>query len=219
MNHIPRCGGSSIRKSFYDAYKNHKYFGKCPAYISEYTHNNISLYHNPELIIAIHPKTTIFIDHSYSLFIENNFNLPIHETYRILTIRNPIDRILSHMFYFYKQDIDNLSKIVVNKFIADFGNLTIDYLTKYKYTTESLKTRFNKARKELESYNFIFKTEEQILIEDFNTNNPFELHLENNHIQRTKIEYRKNISKKVIDHIKQNIPLEIKLLENYYVDI
>lgn len=53
-------------------------------------------------------------------------------------------------------------------------------------------------------------------MEEFNSTNPFEIHLSNFHLNRSKIPDRKKISQKFKNIIYNNIKKEIKLLENYY---
>ena len=218
INHIPRCGGSSLRKSFFQAYKYHKYFNNYPAFIPDYTHNSISLYENPQLIRAIHKETKLFIDHSPAFFLEKYFKLDIEKTYRVITLRNPVNRLISHIEFFYDQPIEQLDTSIIKAFINRFGHLTIEYLTNGndEYKNKSLQEKLVLSASILTEYNFIFKVEEQKLMEDFNTTNPFEIHLSNFHINRSKISNIKNISQKIKNVIYANIKKEIKLLENYY---
>lgn len=218
INHIPRCGGSSIKQSFFQAYKYHQYFSNYPVFIPDYTHNSISLYENPQLIKAIHPDTKLFIDHSPALFLEKHFKLNIEETYRFITIRHPVDRIISHIEFFYEQPFEQLDITIIKAFINRFGNLTIEYLTNGidRYKNKSLEEKTLISIDILKNYNFIFKVEEQKLMEEFNSTNPFEIHLSNFHLNRSKIPDRKKISQKFKNIIYNNIKKEIKLLENYY---
>lgn len=216
INHIPRCGGSSLRKSFHDAAKNNNHFNKYPVYISSHTHNNICLHEDPYLIKSIHPDTLLFMDHSPSFFIEQSFNLDISLTYRAITIRNPVSRIISHIHFFYQNHIDTLPKVVLESYLSKYGNLTINYLTNINSSDESLKKKYSIAKKNLQEYNFIFKVEEQKLMEKFNSDNPFELHLSNHHLNKSPIDRNLHVSSKTKNIIYKHINYEIKLLENYY---
>ena len=138
LNHIPRCGGSSLRKGIYEGLKNNEYFQQAPYYISQYSHANICLYEQTHLIEAIHPDTLLFIDHSPTFFIEDTFNLNLEDSYRILTLRNPLSRIVSHVHFFYTKHIDTLPGPVLSNYLKRFGNATISHLTKYKYADKSL---------------------------------------------------------------------------------
>jgi hypothetical protein len=216
LNHIPRCGGSSLRKSIYDGIKNNFRFQQAPAYISDYTHSNICLYEKPYLIESIHPDTLLFIDHSPSFFIEDNFKIPIDDTYRILTLRNPLSRIISHIHYFYGHHIDFISENILKNHLEQFGNLTISFLTKCRYPDLSIQKQYKEAKKIIKDYQFYFKVEDQKLCEVFNSTNPFELHIPNYHINRSAIDTKVNINQKTKNIIYENIKLEIKLLERYY---
>jgi len=216
LNHIPRCGGSSLKKSIYDGIKDNSHFQQAPTYISEYTHSNICLYEKPHLIEAIHSDTLLFADHSPTFFIENNFKLPIEDTYRILTLRNPVSRIISHIRFFYSIHINDITKNVLVNYLEEFGNLTIDYLTKCQFSDISLQQKYKEAKKIIEDYQFYFQVEKQKLCEIFNSSNPFELHIPNYHINRSTISDMTVISSKTKNIIYSTIKPEIKLLEKYY---
>lgn len=216
LNHIPRCGGSSLRQSFYEASRNNDYFTQYPIYISNFTHNNICLYENTHLIEAIHPDTIMFIDHSINHFIEDAFHLDSDIVYRALTLRNPIDRIISHIHYFYKKHIDTLPQIVLTQYLNQFGNMTIQYLTNYKHYHKNLADKYKIAKEELENYNFIFMLENQKLGEIFTDTNPFGLRLPNYHNNKSPIDTTLTVSAKTKNIIYQHINLEIKLLESFY---
>jgi len=216
LNHIPRCGGSSLRKSIYDGIKNNSHFRHDPAYISDHTHSNICLYEKPQLIEAIHPETLLFIDHSPAFFLEDNFNLPISDTYRIITLRNPLSRIISHIHFFYEQHIDTIPDNILINYLKQFGNLTIHFLTKYQYPNLSLQQQYKEAKNILKDYQFYFQVENQKLCEVFNSSNPFELHIPNYHINRSSIDSTIKINQITKNIIYNEIKLEIKLLEKYY---
>jgi hypothetical protein len=216
LNHVPRCGGSSLRKSIYDGIKNNLHFQQFPAYISDYTHSNICLYDKPHLIEAIHPQTLLFVDHSPAFFLEDNFNISIDDTYRILTLRNPLSRLISHIHYFYEQHIDSISETVLKNHLEQFGNLTISFLTKCRYPDLPIQEQYEEAKEIIKDYQFYFKVENQQLCEIFNSLNPFELHIPNYHINRSSINNMAEISSKTKNIIYDKIKPEIKLLERYY---
>jgi hypothetical protein len=216
LNHIPRCGGSSLKKGIYDGIKNNKYFQQAPAYISEYTHANICLYENPHLIEAIHPSTLLFIDHSPSFFIEDNFNLSINDTYRILTLRNPVLRLVSHIHFFYDKHINSISESILKNHLEQFGNLTISFLSKCRFPGLLLQQQYEEAKNIIKDYQFYFKVEDQKLCETFNSSNPFELHIPNYHINKSSVGKIIEINQKTKNIIYDKIKLEIKLLEEYY---
>ena len=216
LNHIPRCGGSSIRKSIYNAIKTNNHFSQAPYYISEFSHANICLYDQPHLIEAIHPETLLFIDHSPSFFLEDIFKIPIDQTYRILTLREPLSRIVSHIHYFYNRHIDTLSEIILKNYLEKFGHMTIWYLTQHKHSNESLTKKYKIAKKTIKDYQFYFKVEDQKLCELFNDTNPFQLHIPNYHINHSPVDSSLPISQPIKNFIYKHIPLEIKLLEAYY---
>lgn len=216
VNHIPRCGGSSLRKSIYEGIKSNSYFQQAPAYISQYTHANICLYEQPHLLDAIHPNTLLFIDHSPTFCIEDYFQINILEAYRALTLRHPLSRIISHIHFFYGRHIDTLSTVVLNNYLHRYGDLTIHYVTKYKYVDKSLNDKFAIAESIIKDYQFLFKVEDQKLGEAFNATNPFELHIPNYHINQSRVDSSLNISQSIKNLIYKHAKLEIKLLEPYY---
>lgn len=221
FNHIPKCAGVSLRQSLYNACINHDYFSKVPIYISDYSHNNICLQQNTNLVAAIHPETRLFFDHSQSYFFESNFNINVNSAYRIISIRNPIERLISHINFFDNILITQCSYKTIKEKILQYGNLTIKYLTQYKYESQNLdqETLFNIAVEELLKYNFIFQKEKMSKnIEEFNVANPFGLVLEEKHNNISKIQIQ-DISSQKLSYIKSLMQFEILLLKNYYPDL
>jgi hypothetical protein len=216
LNHIPRCGGSSFRKSIYEGIKSNSYFQQSPAYISQYTHANICLYEQPHLFDAIHPNTLLFIDHSPTFCIEDYFNINLSEAYRVLTLRHPVSRIISHIHFFYGRHIDSLSPVILKNYLNRYGHLTIDYLTTYKYKDKSLNEKFSLAKSIIKDYQFYFKIEDQKLCEIFNDTNPFELHIPNYHLNASPVDSLLEITHSVKNIIHNQAKLEIQLLEDYY---
>lgn len=216
INHIPRCGGSSLRKSFYEASKNNNYFNQYPIYIAGYTHEDVCLFDDPYLVKAIHKHTLLYFDHSPHLYIEKTFGIDTKDSYKILTLRNPVDRFVSHIHYFQKIHINNLSKETIERYISRFGHCTIQQLTNFTHKDKSLKQRLIISQSVIKEYQFIFQLEDQKLSEIFTDNNPFGLRLPNFHINRSSIDQEIKISQYVKNIIYKNMPLEIKLLENYY---
>lgn len=215
LNHIPRCGGTSLRKSFFEAAKTNQYFCTYPIYISGFTHNNISLYRQQNLIDAIHKNTLMFIDHSPDSFIQDSFQLEHDLVYKILTLRNPIDRMISHISFFYNKDISSISKSLLGTLIQQYGQLTISFLTDYTHSSFDITDKLMIAKEKIKEYNFIFKVEEQKLCEIFNNKNPFSLQLKNYHLQRSNSNFY-NIEQNIKNYIYKYIKQEVELLEPYY---
>lgn len=221
FNHIPRCGGSSLRYMFFDACTQNNYFIKNPMYISEYTHNNLCLEQSPQFIETINENTKIFFDHSRSYFFETIFKLNISNTYRIINIRNPIEKFISHLYFFDKLFPDQCSYQTLKNKINQYGHDVINYLTYYNYKEQYLdiETRYNIAKEELKKYNFIFNLNKfKDSITKFNEQNPFNLQLQEQHINNSNIDKTK-ISKKTLLNIKHLIQYEILLLKDLYEDI
>lgn len=216
LNHIPRCGGSSLKKAIYDGIQTNTYFQQAPSYISEYTHANICLYESPHLLEAIHPETLLFIDHSPTFCIEDYFHINISDVYRAITLRQPLSRMVSHIHYFYGRHIDSLSPIVLSNYLNKYGNLTIEYLTQHKYKDKSLNEKFSLAKSIIKDYQFFFKVEDQKLCEIFNDTNPFELHIPNYHLNASPVDSSLEITQSVKNLIYNQAKLEIQLLEDYY---
>jgi hypothetical protein len=221
FNHVPKCGGLSLRYMFYLACLDNKYFSRQPMYIPEYTHKTMCLQENKNIINIIHDNTKIFFDHSHSYFIEEAFNLNIEETFRIINIRNPIKRFVSHMLYFDKIDPNICSYDTLKNKTKEYGNLIINYLSLHKYSDPKIdiETRYNISCSELKKYNFIFNIDNITeCISNFNLNNPFDLKLEE---QKININANNNIhlSKKTLYNIKQLIELEILLLKDFFPNI
>jgi hypothetical protein len=221
FNHVPKCGGSSLRHMFYEACIKNDYFIKNPMYIPLCTHNNICLEEKPEFIETIHEHTKIFFDHSKTYFFEETFNLDIKNTYRILNIRNPIERFISHLYFFDKLFPHQCSYQTLKNKTKQYGNTIISYLTNYKYGEQNLdvETKYHLAKEELKKYNFIFNLNKfNQSISEFNLNNPFNLVLEEKHINNSTIS-KIDISKKTLINIKHLIQYEILLLKDFYEDI
>jgi hypothetical protein len=221
FNHVPKCGGSSLRYMFYEACIKNDYFIKNPMYIPLCTHNNICLQEKPEFIEIIHENTKIFFDHSRSYFFEQKFNLNIENTYRILNIRNPIERFISHLYFFDRLFPNQCSYETLKSKTKEYGNCVLHYLIYYIYGQQKLdeETKYNIAKEELKKYNFIFNLNKfKQSISEFNLNNPFNLVLEEKHINNSTIP-KIDISKKTLLNIKHLIQYEILLLKDFYEDI
>ena len=215
---MPKCAGSSLRYAFYEASKKNDYFSRTNNYISMFTHGNICLHLDQPCIKAIHEDTKLFIDHSISYFIEDAFNLEIEEVYRILTVRHPISRFISHCLFFEKKHPKELNFKELDFLICEFGNLTIKMLTEQRYDREkTIETQHKIAKQEIEKYDFIFVQEKLAdSIKEFNSTNPFNLNLENveHNVNSKKEDFL--IEDNLREYLEEKLSLEIDLLKNYY---
>lgn len=215
---MPKCAGSSLRYAFYEASKKNDYFSRTNNYISMFTHGNICLHLDQPCIKAIHEDTRLFIDHSISYFIEDAFNLEIEEVYRILTVRHPISRFISHCLFFEKKHPKELNFKELDSLICEFGNLTIKMLTEQRYDREkTIETQHKIAKQEIEKYDFIFVQEKLAdSIKEFNSTNPFNLNLENveHNVNSKKEDFL--IEDNLREYLEEKLSLEIDLLKNYY---
>lgn len=221
FNHVPKCAGSSLRYMFYEACLNNETFSKHPMYIPLCTHENICLQERADVINIIHKNSKIFFDHSYAHFLEDTFNLNINSTYRIINIRNPIFRFISHMYFFDKISPEQCSYKILKLKTQEYGTVVINYLTQSRYKNQGLdiETKLNIAKAELEQYNFIFVLENfKDCIQQFNESNPFSLTLQEQRINLSDSNNLK-ISKKVLYNIKKLIEPEIILLKDFYPNI
>jgi hypothetical protein len=213
LNHLPKCAGSSLRHSFYEACKNNTYFSEHNIYISMLTHGNISLHRDKECIPAIHKGTKMFIDHSITNFIEDKFLLNYEKTYRIFTMRDPIKRFISHSLFFEKKHPNDLDTEELDRFIFKFGFSAIEMLSNYLYNKETIENKLEIAKKEVKKYNFIFFQETfEECINNFNALNPFSLKLsnvKNNLSNNDDVKLKKNIEK----YLENNLKFEIELYE------
>jgi hypothetical protein len=97
----------------------------------------------------------------------------------------------------------------------------LHYLSYYIYGKQKLdeETKYNIAKEELKKYSFIFNLNKfKQSISEFNLNNPFNLVLEEKHINNSTIP-KIDISKKTLLNIKHLIQYEILLLKDFYEDI
>jgi hypothetical protein len=222
FNHIPKCGGTSFRRMIYRAcLKNDgNNFYEQPIYISDLTHNNITLGQESNVCIKkiIHPKTKVFVDHSKYLQIENIFDLNKSLTYRSVCVRNPIDRIISHNEFFCRIPIDDLlnNEKSLDALIYDCGKLYMNYVT-YNINASD-QEKYDIAKDIYKNcYNFIFHLHTLDKdIEIFNKTNPFNLKL--NNIITNKSSNKPNYPNDLIEKIKSKIPLEIDLY-NYILQL
>lgn len=221
FNHVPKCAGSSLRYMFYEACLNNKSFARYPIYIPLYTHENMCLQERNDAIDIIHKNSKVFFDHSSAYFFEDTFNLNIDSTYRIINIRNPIHRFISHMYFFDKISPEQCSYKILKLKIKEYGSVFINYLTQSKYKNQKLdlETRLNIAKEELEKYDFVFVLEKfKDCVEQFNITNPFSLTLEEKHINESNGKNLK-LSKRTLYNIKKLIEPEIILLKDFYPNI
>jgi hypothetical protein len=221
FNHVPKCGGSSLRHMFFDACINNNYFIKYPMYISSYTHSNLCLEEMPQFISTINEKTRLFFDHSKSYFFEDTFKLDITNVYRIINIRNPVERFISHLYFFDRLFPHQCSYAILKNKTKQYGHAVISYLTDYKYKEQNLdiETKYYIAKEELKKYNFIFNLNKfNQSISEFSLNNPFGLYLQEQHINNSNLA-KIDISNKTLINIKHLIQYEILLLKDFYEDI
>lgn len=182
------------------------------------THGNICLHLDQPCVKAIHEDTKLFIDHSISYFIEDSFNLKIEKVYRILTIRNPISRFISHCLFFEKKHPKEFSLEELDSFIRQFGNLTIETLTNHKHNKEKIETKYEIAKQEIKKYDFIFVQERfEDSIKEFNSTNPFNLNLDLENAQHNINPNNKELLEDNLKkYLEEKLFLEIDLLKNYY---
>jgi len=202
LNHIPKCAGSSLRKAiFTDCTTNteNHFYGNV-LYISTITHGNINIENHG--IECLSKQTRVFVDHSRYGFVEEKFNIKPETAYRCLTIRNPIDRIISHNNFFSQIDVDQLlnDDQSFKKLIAICGNILSFYMRE-----ESVIERLN-------SYDFIFDaSHQQQSIDRFNSENPYRFNLENIYTNKTSEDTKKTYPVELINKITQSIPYEIEI--------
>lgn len=189
-------------------------------FIPPYTHENICLQERPDATTVVHNGSKVFIDHSNTYYFEDRFNLDINNTYRMINIRNPIDRFISHMYYFDKINPQQCSYKVLKDKAEQYGMVFINCLTHIRYQDQILdiETRFNLAREELDRYNFIFKSEDlKNCVDRFNDINPFGLVLKEVCENQSNSSQLK-ISKQTINNIRKLLEPEILLLSDFYHD-
>jgi len=138
----------------------------------------------------------------------------------MINIRNPIDRFISHMYYFDKINPQQCSYKVLKDKAEQYGMVFINCLTHIRYQDQILdiETRFNLAREELDRYNFIFKSEDlKNCVDRFNDINPFGLVLKEVCENQSNSSQLK-ISKQTINNIRKLLEPEILLLSDFYHD-
>jgi hypothetical protein len=228
FNHIPKCGGTSFRHMFFDACQDpNNFFYKKPIYISCITHNNLILDGRDKdkiecAKLILHPKTCLFIDHCKYMSLENIFNLNPLLCYRVISIRHPIDRILSYnnvgggehsrsILYSVDELLNNEQSLI--NMINSYGFFLMNYAT--LNCSNTINEKYNMAKNIYKNnYNFIFDLDNlDKYIELFNSKNPFNLKLKN--IHKNKTEIKKNYPIELIKKIEKLIEPEI----NLYFDI
>lgn len=210
FNHIPKCGGTSLRRSIFDGCTRNanNYFFNKSIYISTITHANICV--DSDGIGCLSTQTRLFVDHSKYMSIEKAFGIDPHKVYRCITIRNPIDRIISHNNFFSNISVEELitDENVFNKFISICGNLMQNYTA--MGITDSLEI--------FKKYDFVFNaSDSEISIQKFNQTNPYGFFLQNLYQNQTKkenkLEYPKELVSKIEDRIESEIQLYKKICD------
>lgn len=202
LNHVPKCAGTSLRRSiFKDCSTNpdNHFYGNC-IYVSTITHSNICI--EKDGIGCLSNQTRVFVDHSRYGVIEKLFGLNDIDVYTCLTIRNPIDRILSHNNFFTDISTEKLltDEESFRKLITICGNIIQHYML-YENIMEKINT-----------YDFIFNaTNQEQSIEKFNDMNPYRFKLDNVYTNVTNKDKKKNYPEELITKIQKAIPKEIDL--------
>ena len=117
LYHIPKCGGSSIRQYFYDIFKDK--YNDDEIWFPERDDPDII-----ENVLDLKSKKKILLGHvSVNYLIENN----IKANYSITCLRNPIDRFISHYYYFiyYKGERGRFNKYYIENPIFKLDLLDI----------------------------------------------------------------------------------------------
>lgn len=221
FNHIPKCAGSSLRHMLYHACLNHESLSRCPLYIPPYTHENMCLQQREDVADVIQKSTKVFFDHSSGYFFEEAFGLAPEATYRIISIRNPIHRFISHMYYFDKINPDYCSYKILKQKAAQYGLVFTHCLTDVYYHDQKLdiETRLNIAKNELAKYDFVFQVEYfRECLQRFNNTNPFGLRLEEQLLNESNSQLL-DISTKTMLNIRKLLEPDIILLREYYPNI
>lgn len=197
MNHVPKCAGSSLRRAFYEAVvlnPNNYFFGKI-LYISTITHGNTCVETDGTSFLS--KQTRLFIDHSKCNKIEESFDIDKNQCYKILTIREPISRIISHNNFFCKFQTEELlnNENLFNKLIGICGKLICNY-----------------SQNDLEQYDFIFNCSNfNESVKAFNKLNPYNLQLSTIRTNTTPFTMKQYYCDRLLDKIKQAIPEEIEI--------
>lgn len=176
--HIPKCGGSSLRKMIYDVIDDEvKRNTLCPPYTNVLSNNDVRAC--TELSINREKTET----ENLKIILTHISYLPdLHPKLKITVLRNPIDRVISHYYFFefrdknsplYNIELDNLynnDRNLFNNYMCRYGNVMSTQLgiincsgllfEEYQHRIKCDGNQINKKIKErINEFNFICKLE------------------------------------------------------------
>ena len=135
--HIEKCAGTSLRYELYNYFS--RFIDRELIFIPEVNKlgKNVNLTNNALLQIAKLGKEYIeYINNKLIILCHISFNDPIFDyrpKFKLISIRNPITRAISHYNYFdkkkYNKEFDQLNDDEFNEWFSKSGNLTIFRLT------------------------------------------------------------------------------------------
>jgi len=217
VTHIPRCGGSSFRYALNEALIDNQYFHDKHKYISGFTHADVCISYRPYLIDVIHQNTVLFFDHSYAQTFERLRDLSDDTVYKILLIRDPINRFISHIKFFHNIDLTDIDDTQAFEQIDKFGpmiqNLTTNYLTYYLAPGTKM---IDAAKKQLKSYDMIIRQENPEDMLAFNDTNPFYLGVKNEYYLNSSNANYELLSEDIKNAIYGYVQQDYEVLEEYY---
>ena len=165
--HIPKCGGTSFRLAFYE-YFIKIYRRKNKIYLPE-LYDNVNLKNNDYMLRKLYnkhklTKIKVLLGHTKVSEFKELLN---DKVFKFTIIRNPIDRLISHYYYFTIYEKKYYKKLLDHpkNFIKDYCKRYGDFMSNYL----NLKNDDNEL--DLSKIKYLIKNFHIFILEDFDLNN------------------------------------------------
>ncbi len=218
FNHIEKCGGSSLRKAFFKAFS--KKLKKEEMYIPTVSCPNMCIQNCDDKTVEPYKECKLFFDHSRFMEIEDRFNL--EDVYRITSVRHPLERMISHYYFFDNQDSIDFEKRDI-KWIRNYckriGNLHIRKIADKEISnSHDLEKVYQSAIKNIKKFDFVFILAQlSHCIRKFNKSNPFKVKLDDKFHLNVGKKKKQLTDKHIINIVKEEIKYDL-MFYRYVVD-
>ena len=194
--HIEKCGGTSLRQYFYDILIQH--YDESLIFFAGTKNDELNF--KPDFLELIKQKYTNYNNLQIILSHINYNDFPLNPKIKISFIRNPVDRVISHYYYFdypnTKVHFIDLPKVEFNNFCIEYGKICCNALgvldDKYNLDIDLMNQRI----KEFDFIGTVENINEDVIkISKIINNKLFKVNMDKIVLQQLNINNKKRIKK------------------------